>query len=50
MCVVCVCVWVCVCSLFTAVCVHLDRLNAGNKFKVRVTIQGYMSCHFPNSI
>ncbi len=29
---------VCVCSLLTAVCVHLDGLNAEDQFRVRVTI------------
>ncbi len=28
----------CVCSLLTAVCVHLDGLNAEDQFRVRVTI------------
>ncbi len=31
---VCVCVCVCVCALM---CVHLDGLNAGQKFRVWVT-------------
>ncbi len=29
---------VCVCSLLTAVCVHLDGLNAEHQFRVWVTI------------
>ncbi len=36
---------VCVC-VFTAVCVHLDGLNAEHKFRVWVTISGHMSLHF----
>ncbi len=39
-----VCSW-CVC-VFTAVCVHLDGLNAEHKFRVWVTILGHMSLHF----
>ncbi len=39
-CRVCVCVCVCVCvfvrSLLTAVCVHMDGLNAEHKFRVWV--------------
>ncbi len=31
---VCVCVCVCVCFLLTAVCVHLDGINAEHKFQV----------------
>ncbi len=33
-CVQCVCVCVCVCLLLTAMCVHLDGLNAEHKFQV----------------
>ncbi len=40
---VCVCVCVCV---FTAVCVHLDGLNAEHKFRVWVTILGHTSHYF----
>ncbi len=32
--------------VFTAVCVHLDGLNAEHKFRVWVTILGCMSRHF----
>ncbi len=32
--------------MFTAVCVHLDGLNAEHKFRVWVTILGHMSRHF----
>ncbi len=38
-----VCVCVCV---FTAVCVHVDGLNAEYKFRVWVTILGHTSLHF----
>ncbi len=34
----------CVCSLLTAVCVHLDGLNAEHKFRVWVTYLA--TCHF----
>ncbi len=34
----------CVC-VFTAVCVHLDGLNAEHKFQVWVTILGHTSLH-----
>ncbi len=43
---VCVCVCVFVCSLLTAVCVHLDGLNAEHKFRVWVTILGHTSRPF----
>ncbi len=32
--------------VFTAVCVHLDGLNAEHKFRVWVTILGHTSLHF----
>ncbi len=32
--------------VFTAVCVHLDGLNAEHKFQIWVTILGHTSCHF----
>ncbi len=38
----------CVCSLLTAVCVHLDGLNAEHKFQVWVTILSHMSRPFLN--
>ncbi len=37
---------VCVCTLLTAVCVHLDGLNAEHKFQVRATIIGHKSPPF----
>ncbi len=40
----CFTVFVCVRSLLTAVCVHLDGLNAEHKFRVWVTIPGHTSC------
>ncbi len=36
--------------VFTAVCVHLDGLNAEHKFRVWVTILGHMALHFKQSI
>ncbi len=44
----CPLLWVCVhdVCVFTAVCVHLDGLNAEHKFLVWVTILGHMSRHF----
>ncbi len=41
-----VCVCMCVCSLLTAVCVHLDGLNAEHKFQVWDTILGQTSRPF----
>ncbi len=32
--------------VFTTVCMHLDGLNAEQKFRVWVTILGHMSLHF----
>ncbi len=37
---------VCVCSLLTAVCVHLDGLNSEHKFQVWETILGHTSRPF----
>ncbi len=37
---------VCVCSLLTAVCVHLDGLNAEHKFQVWDTILHVLSFPF----
>ncbi len=45
-CVFMVCVCVHVCSLLTAVCVHLDGLNAEHKFQVWDTILGHTSWPF----
>ncbi len=45
-CVFMVCVCVRVCSLLTAVCVHLDGLNAEHKFQAWVTILGHASFPF----
>ncbi len=36
----------CVCSLLTAVCVHLDGLNAEDQFRVWVTILDNTSHYF----
>ncbi len=33
-------------DVFTAVCVHLDGLNAEHKFRVWVTLSGHTSLHF----
>ncbi len=33
-------------GVFTAVCVHLDGLNAEHKFRVWVTLSGHTSLHF----